>query len=141
MKNFINSSSLTALATFSFTALTFAHFLMVSPSSRGFEDAKIATFPCGGFNTVQTNRTLFPISNGQIALEMADASSDIEVLIGLGNNVGNGFNQVIRQTFSQKGEGNFCMTGFQLPAGMAGMDATIQVVTSNEDGVGLYNCA
>jgi hypothetical protein len=133
------SSTFIALA--ATISVTSSHFLVISPPSRGFDDAKIATFPCGGFDTVSTNRTLFPINNGQIALEMADSSSNIEVLIGMGNNVGNGFNQVIRQTFLQKGEGNFCMTGFKLPAGLNGMNATIQVVTSNENGGGLYNCA
>lgn len=76
-----------------------------------------------------------------VAKLYTNPSSDIEVLIGMGNDVGNGFNQVIRKTFSQKGEGNSCMTDFSLPPGMAGMNATIQVVTSSEDGGGLYNCA
>lgn len=88
-----------------------AHFLLDSPPSRGFDDAKIGTFPCGGFDTVQSTRAAFPISNGQIALTMADPTADIEVLIGVGNTVGNGFNTVIRQTFAQTGLGAFCMTG------------------------------
>jgi hypothetical protein len=133
--------TLTALAAIFSLPLTSAHFLMVYPTSRGFDDAKIATFPCGGFDTVSKNRTLFPLSGGEISLEMADTSSNIEVLIGLGNNVGNGFNQVIRQTFAQTGEGNFCMTGFSLPTNLNGMNATIQVVTSSDDSAGLYNCA
>ena len=133
--------TLTALGATLFLSLTSAHFLMVYPTSRGFDDAKIATFPCGGFDTVSKNRTLFPLSGGEISLEMADTSSNIEVLIGLGNNVGNGFNQVIRQTFAQTGEGNFCMTGFSLPTNLNGMNATIQVVTSSDDSAGLYNCA
>ena len=133
--------TLTALAAIFSLPLTSAHFLMVYPTSRGFDDAKIATFPCGGFDTVSKNRTPFPLSGGEISLEMADTSSNIEVLIGLGNNVGNGFNQVIRQTFAQTGEGNFCMTGFSLPTNLNGMNATIQVVTSSDDSAGLYNCA
>ena len=137
----ITLTALAALAAIFSLPLTSAHFLMVYPASRGFDDAKIATFPCGGFDTVSKNRTLFPLSGGEISLEMADTSSNIEVLIGLGNNVGNGFNQVIRQTFAQTGEGNFCMTGFSLPANLNGMNATIQVVTSSDDSAGLYNCA
>ena len=133
--------TLTALGATLFLSLTSAHFLMVYPASRGFDDAKIATFPCGGFDTVSTNRTLFPLSGGEISLEMADTSSNIEALIGPGNNVGNGFSQVIRQTFAQTGEGNFCMTGFSLPTNLNGMNATIQVVTSSDDSAGLYNCA
>lgn len=68
MKTF-TSSTLSALATF--VILSEAHFRMISPASRGFDDAKIATFPCGGFDAVQTNRTLFTLSGGSIALEMA----------------------------------------------------------------------
>ena len=137
----ITLTALAALAARFSLPLTSAHFLKVYPASRGFDDAKIATFPCGGFDTVSKNRTLFPLSGGEISLEMADTSSNIEVLIGLGNNVGNGFNQVIRQTFAQTGEGNFCMTGFSLPTNLNGMNATIQVVTSSDDSAGLYNCA
>ncbi|CZR62564.1 uncharacterized protein PAC_12461 [Phialocephala subalpina] len=116
--------------------LTTAHFLLISPPC-GFSDDTIATFPFRGFYTVSANRTLFPISAGQIALEMADASADIEVLIGIGNNVGHGFNQVIRKTFRQSGEGDFCMTGFELDKSLNVMNATIQVITSNEDGADL----
>lgn len=59
----------------------------------------------------------------------------------MGNNVWNRFRQVIRQTFTQNGTGGFCMMGFRLPMGVAGINGTIQVVTSDEDGGGLYNCA
>lgn len=125
-----------------FLPLSSAHFLMVYPASRWFDDAKISTFPCGSFDTVSKNRTLFPLSDGEISLEMADASSNIKVLIGVGNNVGSSFNHVIRKAFAQTGIGNSCMTGFNLPVSMNGMNATIQVVTGNEDGGGgLYNCA
>jgi hypothetical protein len=134
-----NTFTLSALAAALLTLQTKAHFLLISPPSRGFSDDMIATFPCGGFDAVQVNRTMFPINNAQIALEMADDKADIEVLIRMGNDVGNGFSQVIRQTFAQNGTGNFCMTGFNLPINMTGVNATIQMVTSNEEGGGLYN--
>lgn len=134
------SSFVTALA--ALVSLSSAHFLMEYPTSRGFNDDTIGTFPCGGFNVVNTTRTKWPLTGGEIALTMADSSTNIEVLIGLGNNVGDGFNTVIRSTFAETGKGAFCMTGFYLPSSYNGMNATIQVVTNGDkSGSGLYNCA
>lgn len=77
---------------------------------------------------------------------MEDESANIEVLIGFGNDIGDGFSTVLRKTFAENGKGSFCMKGFSVEGlGMGGwnvsegMNATIQVVTGGEGGGGLYN--
>ncbi|KAK6592739.1 hypothetical protein QC760_004906 [Botrytis cinerea] len=137
---------LSALVAFSLPLLSTAHFLLSYPTSRGFDEDTLSQFPCGGQDTVSSNRTLWPLSGGSIALDMEDASANIEVLIGFGNNVGSAFNTVLRQTFAETGKGSFCMEDLVVDGAKwnvtEGMNATIQVVTG-EMGTsgGLYNCA
>jgi hypothetical protein len=75
---------------------------------------------------------------------MGHITANVEVLIGFGDNPGTAFNTVLRQTFTETGLGDFCMTGFSLPEGLnvtEGTNATIQVVTNGDPDGGLYNCA
>lgn len=121
-----------------------AHFKLDYPEARGFDEDKLVQFPCGSFDTPQTNRTLWPISGGQIALTMGHIEANVEVLIGFGNDPGSAFNTVLRPTFQETGLGDFCMTGFSLPDGLnvtEGTNATIQVITNGDPDGGLYNCA
>lgn len=135
-------STLTALAAFS--SLAFAHFNLDYPAARGFDEDILGTFPCGGQDTVSSNRTLWPLTGGDIALTMGHVDANIEVLIGFGDNPGSAFNTIIKQTFLETGLGAFCMTGVTLPSGLnitEGTHATIQVITNGDPDGGLYNCA
>ncbi|PMD54721.1 uncharacterized protein K444DRAFT_667373 [Hyaloscypha bicolor E] len=107
--------SLTALA--AFTSLASAHFNLDYPTARGLDEDTLGTFPCGGQNTVSTNRTSFPISGGSIALTMGYIDANVAVYIGFGSAVGSAFNTVVRPTFIEQGLGNFCMTGIEIPGG------------------------
>jgi hypothetical protein len=125
-------------------SLTAAHFNLEYPPARGFDEDKLVNFPCGTFNTPSPNRTIWPLSGGSIALKMGHVDTNIQVLLGFGNNPGDAFNTVLRQTFQEIGLGDFCMTGFSLPEGVnvtAGSNATIQVITNGDPDGGLYNCA
>ncbi|KAF8859403.1 hypothetical protein BDZ45DRAFT_589904, partial [Acephala macrosclerotiorum] len=104
----------------------------------------LGTFPCGGQDTVTSNRTSWPLSGGSIALTMGYIDANVDVLIAVGSDPGSAFNTVLRPTFTEQGLGAFCMTGFTTPSGMNitdGTMATIQVVTNGDPGGGLYNCA
>lgn len=73
---------------------------------------------------------------------MGHDESNIQVLIGMGNNPGSAFNTVIKPTFSETGLGAFCIEGIEIPASAGareGMNATIQVVTNGDPEGGLYN--
>jgi hypothetical protein len=66
------------------------------------------------------------------------------VLLALGNDPGSNFDYVLLPTFQEQGLPNFCIGAgaLQFPAGLnitAGMNATIQVVTSGDPNGGLYN--
>jgi hypothetical protein len=76
--------------------LASAHFLLDHPASRGFDEDKLGTFPCGGQDTVSSNRTQWPLDGtSTIALTMGHDEANVEVLIGFGNDPGNAFNTVL----------------------------------------------
>ncbi|CZT05642.1 uncharacterized protein RAG0_11624 [Rhynchosporium agropyri] len=134
----------TTFALAALTSLATAHFNLDYPSARGLDEDKLTNFPCGGQDTVSAQRTMWPMTGGQIALTMGHIESNVEVLLAMGNSPGAAFNTVLRPTFSEQGLGSFCMTGFTVPDGlkiMEGMNATIQVITNGDPDGGLYNCA
>ncbi|KAI8588504.1 hypothetical protein BDZ88DRAFT_397186 [Geranomyces variabilis] len=51
-----------------FAGVAQAHFTLDSPKSRGMEESKEPTGPCGGFDTIASPRNEFPISGGVIKL-------------------------------------------------------------------------
>lgn len=124
--------------------LVSAHFELVYPVPRGFDEDILGTFPCGGQNTVSSNRTSFPLSGAPIQLYMGHTEAHVEVLLALGNDPGSNFNITLVPTFQEEGPQNFCMGAgaFSLPAGLNitdGTNATVQVVTNGDPSGGLYN--
>jgi len=121
--------------------LTAAHFKLEYPPARGFDEQKLPNFPCAGF-PVSANRTDWPISGGKISLNMGHDQTLVQVLLGIGNDVGDAFNYVLLPTIQEQGLGDFCITDLQLPKGLNvtdGTNATIQVVTNGDPSGGLYN--
>ena len=121
-----------------------AHLNLVYPAARGFDEDALGTFPCGGQNTVSSNRTQFPLTGAPIQLLMGHTSSNVQVLMALGNDPGSNFNITLVPTFQEQGPQNFCIGGgaFTLPSSLnitAGTNATIQVVTNGDPSGGLYN--
>lgn len=124
--------------------LTLAHFQLDYPIVRGYNEDTLGTFPCGGQNSVSSNRTSWPLAGGPVQLNMEHQLTNIQVLLALGNDPGSAFNHVLDPTFTIQGIGKFCLSNVTLPSGLnitSGMNGTIQVVANNEDGGGLYNCA
>ncbi|KAL8823745.1 MAG: hypothetical protein Q9191_005584, partial [Dirinaria sp. TL-2023a] len=126
--------SLFLLSILPLTAL--AHFTLDSPPARGFDEDALVQFPCGGQNTPSTNRTLWPLTGGgPIQLTMEHDEAAVQVLLGLGNSVGTGFNITLVRTVQEQGIGKFCLGDVVLPAGTPvreGTNATIQVVTNGD---------
>jgi len=123
--------------------LTAAHFVLNNPPPRGSDEAKLPTFPCAGY-PVSANRSDWPISGGKISLTMGHDQTLVQVLLGIGNDVGEAFNYVLLPTIQQQGFGSFCITDLQMPIGLNvndGTNATIQVVTNGDPNGGLYYCA
>ena len=119
-----------------------AHFHLDSPTARGFDEDALVQFPCGGQNTPSPNRTLWPLAGGPIQLTMEHDEAAVQVLLGLGNDVGSNFNITLVPTIQEQGIGEFCLGDVQVPTGIHvsdGMNATIQVVTNGDPTGGLYN--
>ena len=124
-----------AVALLSVLPLATAHFTLTWPPARGFKANDAPKFPCGGFNTVSSKRTNWPINGGPIQLNMEHAQTSVEVLLALGSDPGDNFNVVLKQTFSIEGLGDFCVGSAQVPSDLNISDgtlATIQVLTEGD---------
>lgn len=133
-----------AFLALSFLPLTLAHFKLNFPASRGFDDDKEGTFPCGSFDTVQSERTSFPISGGPIQINLGHPQTDVAVYMAIGDNPGNAFSIKVQPTTMITGLGDFCFGSIAVPADLNvtdGTKASIQVVTNNHESGGLYQCA
>ncbi|KIW47437.1 uncharacterized protein PV06_00134 [Exophiala oligosperma] len=133
----------TLLAALSLPLLATAHFHMLYPTPRSNVEDTEPTFPCGG-HPVSENRTLVSESVIPVALQMGHDRTVIQMLLALGNNPGDNFNITLEQTFQQQGEGDFCLPTVKIPADSNitdGTNGTLQVITDNEGGGGLYICA
>ncbi|MCJ1428177.1 hypothetical protein MMC29_006085, partial [Sticta canariensis] len=123
MKSSITSTLLLLLP------LVASHFTLQSPEVRGFDEDKLGTFPCGGQDTVG-DRTPWPIAGGPIQLNMEHDEAVVQVLLGLGNDVGDHFNIILQPTVQERGLGDFCLKDVVVPASLNitdGQNATIQV--------------
>lgn len=132
------SKSILALA---LAPVALAHFNLEYPTSRGFDEDKEPTFPCGGFDTVQSQRTDFPISGGPIQLKLGHQQTNIAVYIAVGDNPGSGFSTVLYPQFQVSGYGEFCLGDVSMPSSLnvtEGTKASIQVITNAHGEGGLY---
>lgn len=121
--------------------LASAHFRLLYPTARGFDENSLGSFPCGG-QKASANRTLWPVKGGPIQLQMGHTTSSVEVLLGLGNDVGSSFNITLVPIFQEQGLGQFCMSAVTVPSDLNvtdGQNATIQVITNGDPSGGLYN--
>ncbi|KAE9975339.1 hypothetical protein EG328_003239 [Venturia inaequalis] len=122
-----------------------AHFRTVYPPARGFDETTIVNFPCGGFNTANTNRTPVPLTGAfPIQLSMEHTSVKGAVYMSLGNDPQSAYSIQLRNTFQETGPDNFCIGGLTIPSNLnitAGTNATIQVVTNGDPNGGLYQCS
>lgn len=126
----------------SLTSFVCAHFTLDYPPARGFDEDKLGSFPCGGQDTVTTNRTSWPLAGGPIQLTMGHDHAAVQVLIALGTNVTNNFNAILVPTTQEEGLGKFCLSDVKVPESLGvkeGDNATIQVVTNGDPSGGLYN--
>ncbi|KIW09545.1 uncharacterized protein PV09_00418 [Verruconis gallopava] len=123
-----------------------AHFHLVWPPSRGFDEDTIVNYPCGGFDQVNSTRQALPLNGAfPIQLNMEHTSVKGMVVLAVGNNpTGDDFTTVLKPTFEEVGPQNFCIGDVIIPASLnltEGTNATIQVLTNGDPNGGLYQCA
>lgn len=122
-----------------------AHFHLEYPISRGFDEDKLPTFPCGGMPQ-SSNRTQVSISAGSfpVALKLGHVQTAVEFLLALGSDPGTHFNITLHPTFRVQGLGEFCLPHVVFDESVLGtnvtdgMNATLQVQTNGDSGGGLY---
>jgi hypothetical protein len=130
-----------SLSLFSILPLASAHFLLNWPTSRGFNDPTSANFACGGFDSVKTPRTSWPLKGAPIQLNMHHSQTNVAVYMSIGEDPGTNYNITLVPQFAVEGLGNFCMGTVSVPAGLNisdGTPATVQVVTNGDPDGGLY---
>ncbi|KAJ4358971.1 hypothetical protein N0V95_002587 [Ascochyta clinopodiicola] len=135
------SQSILALA---LAPVALAHFNLNYPTSRGFDEDKESTFPCGGYDTVQSQRTDFPINGAPIQLKLGHQQTNIGVYLAVGDNPGDGFSVVLYPQLQVSGFGDFCLGDVSIPSSLNitdGTKASIQVITNAHGEGGLYQCA
>ena len=118
-----------------------AHFNLNYPTSRGFDEDKEPTFPCGSYDTVSSQRTDFPITGGPIQLKLGHQQTNIAVYLAVGDNPGDGFSTVLYPQFQVSGYGDFCLGDINVPSSLnvsEGTKATIQVITNASGESALY---
>jgi hypothetical protein len=123
-----------------------AHFTLDWPPSRGFDEDKMPTFPCGGYDTPSSNRTSIALKAGVLPVDITFHHSETAVsyLLALGSSPGDNFNITLEPTLGAHGLGEFCLPNIPLDSkslGVSlhdGLNATLQVVTDGDNGGGLY---
>ncbi|KAK4513326.1 Ribosome biogenesis ATPase rix7 [Mucor velutinosus] len=123
-----------------------AHYTITYPNSRGFDETKEPTAPCGGFDTVGT-RTPFPLKGGFVEISSGHTSYSYVVNLLVENapttaDFSNSTANVQVATGSRSYPQAACLSLDNLSknaAAKAGANATIQVVYNGGDGE-LYQC-
>jgi hypothetical protein len=126
-----------------FTALADARFTIEYPGTRGLNDTKQTTWPCGSFNDAFiSSRSAFPIAGGPVQISTTTGESLLQVVMALGSEPGLNFNITVVPTFYQFGTGDYCIGSAVPPVelGLAvGNNATLQVISAGEVEGDLYS--
>lgn len=117
-----------------------AHFTLEYPTTRGFEETKEATAPCGGFDTVASTRSQVPVSNAFVEIKSSHTSYSYKVNVIVNNNPtaadfsSNQLTEVAAGTRNYPDAACLSLDLGKNTAIKAGTNATIQVIFSGGDG-------
>lgn len=119
-----------------------AHFTLNWPVNRGFDEDTMPTFPCGGFNTPSSNRTVISLDADTLPVDITfhHSQTAVSYLLALGTDPGSNFNITLGPTIAAQGLGEFCLPNITLSSLNLtdGQNATLQVVTDGDTGGGLF---
>ncbi|KAL1838538.1 hypothetical protein VTJ49DRAFT_2536 [Mycothermus thermophilus] len=102
--------------------------------------------PCAGVpsNLTDSPKTEWPLTGGSVKLDLRHQWTYVFINLGLGSDVSN-FNYTLTNPFwNTTGNGTLCVEKLSLPADLPvedGSPASLQVVTLDDNGNALYNCA
>ncbi|KAF9584732.1 hypothetical protein BGW38_005381 [Lunasporangiospora selenospora] len=127
-----------------------AHFELTYPATRGFDEDKEPTGPCGGFNTPSASRSEFPIQNGFMNINSGHVNYKATIQLVVNSNPSAAdFTAAAASpvssppTISNNHPNNACLQVGDLSkvAGVAdGVNATLQILYNGGDSP-LYQCA
>ncbi|KFY88303.1 hypothetical protein V500_06432 [Pseudogymnoascus sp. VKM F-4518 (FW-2643)] len=127
-------------------SLVTAHYDLIFPEWRGDSFADGASqwiYPCANVTQENSNRTLWPLDGGAVTIGMHHAWTYYAINLGIGT-VEPAFTTALTPDLrNTTGNGTLCIPKLSVPAGLAkeGDNATLQVVTFDDMGAALYNCA
>ncbi|KAL9559408.1 hypothetical protein MBANPS3_000423 [Mucor bainieri] len=124
-----------------------AHYTVTYPSSRGFDETKEPTAPCGGFDSVSSPRTPFPLKGGFVEIDSGHTAYSYVVNLLVENapttaDFSNATANVQIASGSRSYPQAACLSLDDVSknaAAKAGANATLQVVYNGGDGA-LYQC-
>ena len=112
---------------------TFAHFILNSPPSLGFDDDKEGTAPCGGFDINFNN--VSDVTAGAFSITSQTSHPQASWLFRVTTSTQEPFNWTnILPIVSQSGLGDFCISNLTVPDSFVGQQAIIQITQSAVDG-------
>ncbi|KAG2229758.1 hypothetical protein INT48_004762 [Thamnidium elegans] len=120
-----------------------AHFELKYPTTRGFDETKEPTFPCGGFDTVQ-NRTQVPLKDAFVEINSGHTSYSyvVNVLAKNDPTTADFSTAVVAVSSGTRNYPQAACLSLNLSNGTGitnGSNATIQVIFNGGDGL-LYQC-
>ncbi|KAJ3005653.1 hypothetical protein HKX48_000563 [Thoreauomyces humboldtii] len=139
-------SPLSALLFLALVAFASAHFQLVNPTTRFFDDDQEPSAPCGGDNVVSTTRQSFPISNGAIQYNSFHTQSTAAFFFVTGASPDFTTNATRHQispdtTLNSIGPGQSAVIDLSTIANVTvGSVGTLQVIFNGGDGF-LYQCS
>lgn len=92
--------------------------------------------------TTSTNRTLWPLSGGAVALDLHHPWTYVYINLGLGTSYPTFNISLTPELLNVTGNGTYCIPAIKLPTGLTineGQQASVQVVTGGQSGSALYN--
>jgi len=118
---------------FLLATLTSAHFTLDYPYTTGFDEDQEPNAPCGGFPPSLSNLTDYPLSGGEIAVDLHHPEALFLFRAQLMNsdswvNLSDGFVDMV-------GLGEGCIHALAVPSNWSGQVGVIQVICQPPDGI------
>jgi hypothetical protein len=142
----INTNMRAFLSLASLATIVSAHFTLDWPVSRGFDEDDMPNFPCGGFDTPSSNRTVIALDADSLPVDITfhHSQTSVSYLLALGSDPSTNYNITLGPTLGATGLGEFCLPNITITSAILGvnltdgLNATLQVVTNGDTGGGLF---
>lgn len=86
---------------------------------------KESTAPCGGFNSINSTRSLLALNGGRYQIDSHHASAVVSVVLASDDSM---FGKTAVQQYTLTGLGTFCAQIGNLSGYTAGQNATLQII-------------